>query len=326
VSGAANGWVGKWSDPVWGGNIYICVTTVDGVNYGMAGMSNIGYLKGTIDDSDVFTGNYYIQGREQRRGTFTLTMSTSTAASAVLKDAGNINSYSHSATGYTKENDDVPTDLQCLRIDDDWVAGTTQLYMTGTFQQVLPWSEDNQHVSYDDGSIRRSSYAYDWGTDIYDGYIVGHKFENGLVSMEQWYENTYMGVELTIFKNETAFYVYWVFIDYSSQFEYANLGSPVSFGTNLKMRTSLAVDNFDQWNCYQLQFKSELDSCLGNANSGTMVAANDDDVAAKTEKATYATLSFGVINFVLIVAVVAMKQKVVYVSGGGGAQNEMHKV
>merc|ERR1712072_63968 len=130
-----------------------------------------------------------------------------------------------------------------------------------------------------------------------------------------------MGVELTIFKNETAFYVYWVFIDYSSQFEYANLGSSVSFGTNMKMKMSPAYNNYDEWNCYQLQFASELESCLGNANSGTMVAANDDDVAAKTEKATYATLSFGVINFVLIVVVVAMKQKVVYVSGGGGAQN-----
>ena len=322
--GAAVDWQGTWTDPVWNGKIYICVTTVNGIDYGMAGMSNIGYLKGTIDSNDHFSGNYYIQGREQRRGSFNFTMSGFTA-SAVLMDAGNAASYSHTATGYTKENSAEPTDFQCLRTDDDWVAGKTNLYITGTFQQVIPPSEDNQHISYDDGTIRRSSYVYDWGGEINNGYIVGHRFENGLLSVEQWYENTRMGIELTIFKNDTAFYVYWMNIEYSSQFVYADLnGQPegtVSYGVNLKMQTSQDYTNYDEWNCYQLQFSSELASCLGN---GVTTNAGDDDVATKTEQATYATLSFGVINFVLIIVVVMMKQKVVFVSGG--ANNEMHKV
>ena len=343
VRGAAIDWVGTWTDPVWGGKIYICVTTVSNINYAMAGMSNIGYLKGTIDANDVFSGNYYIQGREQRRGSITMTMSSSTSASAVLKDAGNVASYSHSATTYTKESPVEPTDFQCLRTDDDWVAGNTQVYMTGTFQQVIPWDENNLHISYDDGETRRSSYKYDvevigLQSDIYDGYIVGKKFENGLVSMENWYENTYMGIEISIFKNETAFYLQWIYApagacDHSSQFVYANLkpGGTVSFGTNLKIKISPDYTNYDKWHCYQLQFSSELQSCLGNADSGTsttMVAAADDDVASNTEKATYATLSFGVVNFVLIIVAIIvaimMKQKVLYVSGG--AHNEMQKV
>jgi hypothetical protein len=335
VSGAAMDWQGTWSDPVWGGNIYICVTTVNNVNYAMASMSDIGYLKGTIDaTTNVFSGNYYIQGREQRRGAFTLTMLTTTGtltASSSLKDAGNVAAYSHTATGYTKTSSVQPTNLQCLRTDDKYVGGDYQMYLTGSFVQVVPWSPASKMVGYDDGVTSRRSYSYDWGNNVYDGYVVGAKFENGIVSTESWYENTYMGIELTIMKNSTAFYVQWVWIDTSSHFVYANLKSQpegtVAFGTNLKLMTSPGYAGYDKWNCYQLQAASELKSCLANNNAKTTNTTSVTNVSNTTMNTEKANLAFGIVNCLLIISaitvIVKMKQQVLHVSGD--TQNAMQQ-
>ena len=323
-------WVGTWTDPVWGGKIYIClITTTAGENYATASMSSIGFLYGQIDANNNYHGNYYIQGGAQTRGAFNFSLTdTNDEFNAVWKDAGNVKSYSHAATNYTRLSSDTPTDLECLRIDADWVAASETLYMTGTFEQKIPPSEHNQHISYDNGQYRRSSYDYDWDGSVLDGYIVGTKFENGLVSMEQWYEKTYMGIELSIFKNKTAFYVYWVLIDHPSEFDYSNLnGQPegtVSYGTNIKILTSSVTTDYEEWHCFQLQVASEQESCL---TTTTTVVSDDDIVSINTEKATYATLSFCVINFVLIIVIMIMKQNTRIVSVSGGTTvNEMTKV
>jgi len=67
-------WNGVYTDPVYGGNIYVCVSEVNGVYYGQATFSLIGYMRGTIDVNNVFTGEYWPQGWEGLQGTFSLTL------------------------------------------------------------------------------------------------------------------------------------------------------------------------------------------------------------------------------------------------------------
>lgn len=67
-------WNGVYTDPVYGGNIYVCVSEVNGVYYGQATFSLIGYMRGTIDVNNVFTGEYWTQGWEGLQGTFSLTL------------------------------------------------------------------------------------------------------------------------------------------------------------------------------------------------------------------------------------------------------------
>jgi hypothetical protein len=74
---APTAWNGVWNDPMYGGNIQVCVSLVSGVYYGQATISDTGYMRGTIDfATDTWTGNFYLQGIEAQRGTFSFAMTT----------------------------------------------------------------------------------------------------------------------------------------------------------------------------------------------------------------------------------------------------------
>ena len=82
---APSAWNGIWNDPVYGGQIKVCVSEVSSVWYGQATISDTAYMRGTIDaTTDVWTGNFYVQGIEAQRGTFSLTMTTGEWLAACL--------------------------------------------------------------------------------------------------------------------------------------------------------------------------------------------------------------------------------------------------
>ena len=51
-------------DPIYGGNMHICVSDINGVLYGQGVFSKLGYMRGTITVGDVFTGEFWLQGWE----------------------------------------------------------------------------------------------------------------------------------------------------------------------------------------------------------------------------------------------------------------------
>lgn len=70
-------WAGSYTDPVYGGDLHICVSEAGGLIYGQGSFSLMGYMRGTIDVNDVFTGEYWTQGWEGTQGTFSLSLTAS---------------------------------------------------------------------------------------------------------------------------------------------------------------------------------------------------------------------------------------------------------
>jgi hypothetical protein len=70
-------WIGKFSDPVYGGVISVCVSQIDGVSYGQGFMSEVAYMRGTIA-GNTWSGSYAFAGQEAVSGTFTMLLSGST--------------------------------------------------------------------------------------------------------------------------------------------------------------------------------------------------------------------------------------------------------
>lgn len=82
-------WNGVYTDPIYGGSIYVCVSEVDNVFYGQATFSLIGYMRGTIDVNNVFTGHYWTQGWEGLQGTFSLTLTGTSYTGTFTQSPGN---------------------------------------------------------------------------------------------------------------------------------------------------------------------------------------------------------------------------------------------
>ena len=67
-------WNGVYTDSIYGADIYVCVSEVDGVYNGQATFSLVGNMRGTIDVNNMFTGEYWTKGWEDLQGTFSLTL------------------------------------------------------------------------------------------------------------------------------------------------------------------------------------------------------------------------------------------------------------
>jgi hypothetical protein len=134
VQGQQTNWVGTFVDPTYGGNLTVCVSQVNGVYYGQAMISLVGYLRGTIDSSNTWTGQYFMAGTEAIRGNFTLTLNAgSTAYSGTYQQAGS--NIVYSVNNANRLSSATPSDLECFKVDDDMLTMTS------------PWSLTSARIS-----------------------------------------------------------------------------------------------------------------------------------------------------------------------------------
>lgn len=130
--GAPADWVGTFTEPIYGGNLAVCLSTItDGSTttyYGQALMSSVGYLRGTIV-GNVWTGQYVVSGVEAINGNFVLVIDPTTstymgnytqAGSTIVADASG-----------TQTSASTPTDLECFKADDDLLTQTSFYDLTG---------------------------------------------------------------------------------------------------------------------------------------------------------------------------------------------------
>ena len=94
----------------------------------MASFSGFGYMIGTIDGSDVWTGDFYLPGFEARRDTFELTLSGSTFSGSFTEAPGTMITYDITST---QSDTAAPSDLLCLRTDDEYLGQTSGTSFTG---------------------------------------------------------------------------------------------------------------------------------------------------------------------------------------------------
>ena len=97
------------------------MSLVNGVYYGQGLVSDVGYLRGTIDSSNVWSGNYYLAGVEAERGTFSLTLSGDLSSySGTYAQAGSTITYS--VTSASRSSSATPTDQACFKSDDSMLG------------------------------------------------------------------------------------------------------------------------------------------------------------------------------------------------------------
>lgn len=113
-------WTGTYNDPIYGGFINVCVSSVDGIFFGQALFSEIGYMRGTIDGALLWTGNFWSAGYEIKRGTFSLqlTLGAPTTFSGTFYEMPGIN-YDISSTQLSSVE---PTNEACFKTDDSLLS------------------------------------------------------------------------------------------------------------------------------------------------------------------------------------------------------------
>lgn len=313
-------WNGFFSDPMYGGNISVCVTQTPGsVYYAQAVISNLGYMRGTINsNTNTWAGQFWLSGFEAKNGDFSLTL------------AGNGNSYSGTFTekpgsklivttsGDRVASDSTPSDTDCFKTDSSFLTTSTYTDYTGTYYEPgdnYPWSEStNSETAMYTGSYE---YPYSDGS-IIPGVDFGPIFLNGQVATFNWYEpGSDEGIGIQVAKNATSFYSLWWFFSRVSDFDYT-LKDEDFYGQDFSIRDNSvstadsetkAVSNM----CYMLSTDSAEESCLesysddnsGGSNSGGSSSSNNnDDEADQTLSMATAAFVFAFFTFLLLVGMI----------------------
>lgn len=294
-------WNGEYTDPVWGGSMYLCVSQVNGVNYVNGVFSEIGYIRGTVTDNFTITNaNWYMQGYEGRHGTVTLTLTTSTTPATYtaswLDDGGN--GYSYTSSG-SQTGTDMPDPLQCFQPDDSCLPSCS-FEMAGIYEATTGDGNTYWNNNDDQGNYV-ASYQYTWGAgNIANGYQYGPIMDQtAQIGVGDWYEsgNT-VGVEMWVAKNATSYYYMWWWIPRISDYDF-NGGQ--SHGNSIKTRYSLDTSDYNEWKCYIYPQSSDEDDCFQNTGTGGCpdVVANDDNNFVQ-RPVGMAILVFAILNFAAI--------------------------
>lgn len=289
---APTAWNGIWNDPVYGGQIKVCVSEVSSVWYGQATISDTAYMRGTIDaTTDVWTGNFYVQGIEAQRGTFSLTMTTGTPNTYAASWTQLPGIFTYNSAGSQSDTNE-PSKIDCFKTDDDYVS----LAKTHSFTGTLGFGA-NHKTALDDGNMRRASYVYTWGEgNIADGYQLGPIYENNQVVPSQWYESGGTeGMELLVAKNATAFYYLWWWAARMSDFDITK-GTTSNSGRSVNNQVSTSYDGYDEWNCMIHSTTSAETTCL----QLTTTCDEDDE----TEVTGTVSMAFTILNTILLLVLV----------------------
>lgn len=310
-------WEGRWPDQIWGGKMHVCVSNVGSDYYGQATFSKIGYMRGKIDsNTNMWTGNFYLQGLAATRGTFSLILST-----------GSPNNYSGNWTinGYDKpfatnsvqqEDTTTPDDSVCFRTDNDLLTSSEEYYLSGNFLH----SSNNVYIFYADSEYRYCSYYYEWNTGFEYGFIQGPTFENGQVGPNQWYESgSTQGIEMFVAKNQTAVYYMW----WSAESLAAWDGPDGNQNNAMSMifKTSLPNTEYNEYMCYVFESAFQENQCFGAMNDND----NDDVIKSNTMTSVSGIMAFGTIQTVLLLVILyfAYIRKFQFIHGNHSSSNPM---
>ena len=156
---------GSYPDNFYGGEYKICVTEHNGVYYGQALHSKVGYMRGTIDSgTNVWTGNYFLAGIEGRRGTFSFSLSTDTFTGTFTENSGAVETVTGTRTSSTE-----PTDLECFRAEPELLDGSESFSFGGY------WIDKADRFIYVDANdVITGSFNYGEGLSI-PGWCHGKK-------------------------------------------------------------------------------------------------------------------------------------------------------
>lgn len=308
-------WEGVWPDQIWGEKIHVCVSTVGSEYYGQATFSKIGYMRGKIDSSDVWSGNFYLQGLSAPRGTFSLTLSTGSPNS--FSGDWTLDGYDESftTTSVQQEGTTTPDDSVCFRTDDDLLTSSEEYYLSGNYLH----SSNNVYIFYADSQYRYCSYYYEWNTGFEYGYIQGPTFENGQVGPNQWYESgSTQGIEMFVAKNKTAVYYMWWTAESLAAWD----GPDGTQGNSMSMiyKTSLPNTDYNEYMCYAFESAFQENLCFG-----APIADNDDVIKSNTITSVSGIMAFGTIQTVLLLVILyfAYIRKFQFIQGNHSSSNPM---
>lgn len=290
-------WQGYFEDPTYGGNLTVCVSLVNGVYYGQALISDVGYLRGTIDSANVWSGDYFMAGLAAIRGTFTLTLNANSYSGSYTQSGSNI---VYSVSNAAQLSSASPSDLECFRADDSMLTMTQPFDLTG----ALADKSGNLWYIAATGSSLTTSYTYEFadGT-LSPGTSQGTTFLNGQIALTNFYEGGDLtGIDVIMAKNSSQIFNLWWLIPSISDFDYSTT-SPSNNGFSSRTIISSISDaevfeNAYSNMCYALWTTSAEQSCISTGSSGD---SNDDD-SDWNEDVLITVVVFAVLSFVAIVA------------------------
>lgn len=309
-------WQGTYNDPIYGGNISVCVSLANSVYYGQALFSKVGYMRGTINPATfLWTGVFFIAGIETKQGTFSLQLSS--GATTMMAGSFTENptvTYSMSSSRLSAQ---VPSDLECFRADNSMLTTTVSTDLTGSWNNAISMDPTPYYLSVGNGLVTGSyAYEYDDGTSS-PGTSSGTSNLNGQVLCDNWYESgTDTGIELLVAKNATEIYLTWWFVPHMSAFDYSLSLQPGNTGSyparkHVSVLYNTATTKAYEYTCYILSTSGQEQSCMaGFASSpSTMPSASpktnsvdDDDAVSANYNILVAIFVFTLLTFVIMVS------------------------
>lgn len=301
-------WVGTYADPTYGGNLAVCVSQVGSTYYGQGLISSVGYLRGTIDASNVWTGNYFVAGSAAIRGNFTLTFNTGTNTYSGSYQQTGATDVVYSVSNAPKSSAATPTDEECFKADNSMLTMTTTYDITSALS--YEYYTSYWYLSADDTSLT-SSYTYIYADgSLSPGTTYGSIYLNGQLVLDNWYETgSAEGIELTLAKNSTHTYNLWWFTPSIADFDYSQQ-SVDDFASHLlatepSISTSEIIEESVENVCYSLWTESAEQSCLSDGNDDD--DSNDLDRNLLATAVAFAVATFVTVLVVLIVVILRMK-------------------
>lgn len=135
-------WVGSYVDLVYGGQLNVCVSEVDGTYYGQGLYSELGYMRGVINGTS-WTGNFYVAGIEAIRGNFSMQLENDGDAISGTYYQSPVGSISYNVNN-TRISSSTPSDIECFKADVSMLTATADYDFTGAWREEgvpddYPW-------------------------------------------------------------------------------------------------------------------------------------------------------------------------------------------
>lgn len=312
--GTSADWNGEYDDPIYGGNIFICVSDIGGVLYGQGTFSRIGYMRGTVTSGDVFTGEFWLQGWEGSHGTFSLTL-TGSAYSGTFTQLPGI---TYSISG-TKTSSTIPSDLDCQRSDDYLLTSSEYYSSSGTYIPVGGKDKGVVSNAIQESETGRGTvvgsyqYVFSSSSELVHGTEYSTSYLNGQVKTGRWSEaDDASGINMYVAKNNTHHYTSWWYIQRLADFDYNDSTDPDLEGHALMEKVdplTLPSDSRDASEnvCYELFTVNDENTCFGYYSDTT---AQDDDaeVAIGTSSLIFSLLGFIAVVLLGILTLVEVRK------------------
>jgi hypothetical protein len=325
-------WDGTWSDPILGGEIKVCTDTDDsGIVWGQGVMSNVGYMRGTINTDNVWSGSVIFPGQDVPTGSFTYTLTNAApnpntfvvTSFSVKPFLGN----TQGSLSGTQSSTDSPSDQECFKTSMNYI--NKDFNYTGTFT-----NSDQSTLFYNKqtGSTFDSSYVYQWtGTDghIAKSYVTGPILSSfgGSVGSSQinpgtWFEEgSTEGIELSVMKDDTSYYYLWWYITSMYDFDYSTKNQGSNYGVNTRTRhTADPILSPYGYECYELNDSVDEVLCLDEPRKTTLdnlvsvddscLNSSDDDKVSKSKGVLVSILVFAILIFVSLSVALLMSMNI----------------